>query len=181
MPGQYQTGKVTKYGGKPQTDAAREESLKRSIDFAIDTLKKASTGKVDLTNPDNIWTYAEVFLNACKEAGVIPTFEKFITGMGYSRQWIYKYMHDHMGSESVLALDNIHGIFNNVMTEQALYKNFSDAVTIFLLKNATGQDYKDRAEKETFVVRRYDLPPIEELNRLADLLPAGEENEEGLI
>ena len=174
MPGQYQTGqagKVARYGGKPQTDAAKAESLNRSIDFAIDTLKKASTGKVDLENPDNIRCYAELFLTACKKAGVIPTFEKFIAGMGYSRQWIHQYMKNHAGSESALVLDNIHTIFTNVMTEQALYRNFSEAVTIFLLKNAQGQEYRDKIETEAFYMEpAHSLPSIEELTRKAELL-----------
>lgn len=164
MPAQYQTARKPAYGGKPQTDAAKAESLNRSIDFAVDTLKRSNTGKVDLDNPENIRIQAEVFLNACKKAGVVPTFEKLIASMGYSRQWIHKYMHDHAGSESVRVLDNIHTIFVNVMTEQALYRNFSEAVTIFLLKNAQGQEYADKSEVvANYSAHERQLPSKEQL------------------
>ena len=66
------------------------------------------------------------------------------------------------------------------MTEQALYRNFSEAVTIFLLKNAQGQEYSDKVEFEQTIAPPRRLPTREELVQQMNLLDstsAGENNE----
>lgn len=169
-----------KYAGPEQTQAVKAESLQHSIDFAIETLEEVGRGKVDLSDPEAIRLQAVLFLKACGKAGVIPTFEKFIASCGYSRQWVHRYRREHAGSPSVIALDNIHTVFTNVMTEQALYRNFSEAVTIFLLKNAQGQEYSDKVEFEQTIVPARRLPTREELEtqvKLLDSTSAGEDNE----
>lgn len=159
-----------KYAGPEQTAAVKRESLRNNIQFTIQSLEQVKRGKVDLSDPIQIIEQAEVFLSACYKAGVVPTFDRFVSSMGYSRQWVHSYRRDHAGQASVVALDNIHAHFTDIMAAEALERNFSEALTIFLLKNSQGQEYTDKVEFDNTIRAYREIPSRKQLEAQMALL-----------
>lgn len=125
-------------------------------------------GRVDLSNPDELATQAEIFMQACQEAGVIPTFEKFCASLGYSRQTVYHFLRDNPTSRSAEIIDHVRTVFTDLLQEQALQRNFAETLSIFLLKNARGQGFTDKPSE---IMQTYrEAPSIEQMMRGIDLL-----------
>lgn len=127
-------------------------------------------GRVDLTNPQEVATQAQLFLQACRESAVLPTFEKFSASLGYSRQSVYKYLRENPTTQSAEVIDHIRTIFTDLLQEQGLQRNFAESLSIFLLKNARGQGYTDKPESELTTRNWRELPSVEELTAQIDLL-----------
>ena len=164
---------------KVQSDELKRESLRASI--AVDLAIMSAVydrGRVDLDNPEELAEQAKIFLQACSEAGCIPTFEKYCASLGYSRVTVYSYLKNNPNTRSAEVIEHVRSIFMDLLQEQGLQRNFAESLSIFLLKNCK-LGYTDRPE-EGSVVRVRDLPSIEQLTAQMGLLDNDKESSDGL-
>lgn len=154
---------------KAQSDEVKKASLQNAIAVDLAIMKTAyHRGRVDLDNPEELKTQSEIFLQACQEAGVIPSFEKFCASLGYSRQTVYAYLRDNPQTQSASIIEYVRTVFTDLLQDQALQRNFAETLSIFLLKNARGQGYTDKPSEMIQAYR--EAPSIERIIEQMDLL-----------
>ena len=125
-------------------------------------------GRVDLDDPEELKAQSEIVMQACQEAGVLPTFEKFCASLGYSRQTVYAYLRENPQTQSAKVIDYVRNVFTDLLQDQALNRNFAESLSIFLLKNARGQGYTDKPSE---IMQTYrEAPSIERIMQGIELL-----------
>lgn len=104
-------------------------------------------GKTDLKDLDEVKAVSIAYLESCRNADCLPTFEGLCTAMGFSRQWVYAYMKSKSSEDPVVEyLDELRTMFADMMTQASLKRYVDCATTIFSLKNMTGLGYSDKGD-----------------------------------
>ena len=165
----YATGKAS----YPEASSrVKADSVRAAIDQTAEMLELLrSRGKVDLDSLEEVQFTVEMYTESCKKAGIIPTMLGFSAACGISRPTLYRYIATRRNA-TVEYLEAVRTAWSSILASQALARNASEAVGIFLLKNSS-QGLRDDAaseiiqppdENEIFqkadeIVRKYqDLP-----------------------
>lgn len=124
----------------------KSETLSTAIDQQLEFLAQIKErGKVNLHNLPEVELTAVNYLNSCKIAGVLPDMLGFACACGCSRKWIYEFIRLHPEEETAVYLDGLRSAFAAVTLQMGATRQYSEPVTIFMLKNS-GQGLADRAE-----------------------------------
>lgn len=93
-------------------------------------------GRVDLRSAEEVKAQTTAYLSACQKTGSPPTFLSVAAVLGYSQQNLYLYMQNNPNSDTTRYLQGLQSVIAGIIASQALRRNFSEAVSIFLLKNS---------------------------------------------
>ena len=138
----------------------KKEALQTAIALQSELSSEvARRGRVDLNNLSEVKESSERFNEACKRAGVIPTFIGFSASMGYSRKAVYEYLRKNPQTPTASYIESMRTGWAAILAHMGLTRNASEPLTIFLLKNS-GQGLQDRNELELFT--RDSLPESDE-------------------
>ena len=134
---------------KPQYNEVAEKLKTQQLAAAIDQQKQllaiaAERGRVDLDDLDTIKAAVDVYLESCKAAGIAPSMMGLAPSLGYTRASIYRYI-QKSNTDSARFLDSLRSSWAAIIQQMGLSRTYSEAVSIFVLKNA-GQDMLDRHE-----------------------------------
>ena len=107
----------------------------------------------------------------CEDAGSLPTFEKYAAYLGYSRQYLYAWLSENSETVAAEIIDQARTIITSIMIDEGLKRNTSEVLTIFMLKNAVGQNFLDRTQVENVNLSSDRSLNEEDLLRRANTLP----------
>lgn len=110
-------------------------------------LRKRNPDKIDINNLDAVRAAAEAYENSCAQVGLIPSFIGLCAVMNVSRQWLYDYCSRNPRSETTQYLDTLRHQWAATRQQLAELRMTSEAVSIFMLKNAK-LGLTDKAEVE---------------------------------
>lgn len=102
------------------------------------------TGRIDLSDPEEIKETAVRYLKACAASGLVPTFASFSAACGYSRKYVWQVMTTRKSAGTEM-LDFVSGLFASLIEQAALVRAVDAAAGIFGLKNSL-QGYSDRID-----------------------------------
>ena len=107
-------------------------------------------GKVNLRDPDAVKACAMLYLESCRRADCMPTFEGFSVALGYSRFDVYYVMRTR--KDATVDFLNLFRTAIADITQTASYKRLSDnATSIFILKNS-GLGFSDHGDEKNDTV-----------------------------
>lgn len=147
----------------------------QTISTAIALNAKAlrdQANKIDLSDVEQVRQRTEAYIDACAEAGIVPTVMGLSTyGFGTSRQWVNEFCRNHHGSESAQYIERVKDAFADVLVSTSLGRAVDSTMAIFTLKNCNG--FSDKLSVEP--VQQHDpqgpLLSIEELEARINALP----------
>lgn len=128
-------------------------------------------GKVPLTDDRQVSAQTLEFFSMCEDAGSLPTFEKYAAYLGYSRQYLYAWLSENSETVAAEIIDQARTIITSIMIDEGLKRNTSEVLTIFMLKNAVGQNFLDRTQVENVNLSSDRSLNEEDLLRRANTLP----------
>lgn len=122
----------------------KDESIRSDIRRKTETLMD-SPGKVDLSDLQAVKARAESYLRSCADSATIPSVMGLASlGFGISRQWLNEFCRTHKGSPSAEFIEQLKDLFADILSNAALNRAASEAMSIFILKNCNG--FVDRVE-----------------------------------
>lgn len=138
-------GKTSLYGGTVAMQARRAD-IQRNVMRARESLKRGAES-VDLTDIVQVRDRAEQYIQAAYDAGVLPLVTGFYAmGLGLSRQYVTRWMHEHPSHATTQYLQVVTEAFADVLATAGIDGSASPAPVIFALKNVAG--WRDRYEFE---------------------------------
>lgn len=120
--------------------------------------------KISLQDPNEIEDVAIAYVNACAEAGTLPSKVGLCRAMGYSRQGVDYFLNHHGEEPGAEQLRQIFDGFADVMNTAALTGACHPIVGIFTLKSQAG--WRDTVSIETDVKR----DPLGERKSTAEIM-----------
>jgi len=137
---------------KAVSDEHKTAMLANDIDSKINLLNGVfERGKVNLNELNEVKMMTTEYMQACKLAGIFPSFEGLATSFGMSRQALYFWVHRHPESDTAAFLEVVQTVFADILQNAALFKNADNILTIFLLKNSNlGYEDKTTIERQPY-------------------------------
>ena len=102
-------------------------------------------GKVDLRKVEEVEAVTFAYLDNCRKAGIIPTFEGMAFSLGYTRRWLYSVIKEG-NTETAEFLDKMRTLFADITQIASSKRLVDNAVSIFILKSMTGMGFSDKGE-----------------------------------
>ena len=131
---------------KEISDEHKAEVIGEDVRRKAETLRKHQD-KVDLSDVRAVRERAQVYLDACAEAGTIPNVLGLSAyGFGCSRQWLNEYLRTHPKSQSAEYINLLKDSFADILVNASLGRAADPTMGIFVLKNCAG--FRDRFEIE---------------------------------
>ena len=141
--------------------------------------KDSRVNRVDLNDLNAVRDAADNYLQACKQAAVIPSISGLSAALGYSRQWICRIAEKQ--TEVGAYMSALFAAISSILEQMSLAKATDNATSIFLMKNgAVGMTDKLDVTAQTVV----DPTQPEELSAediARRYLPEWKENDNGGI
>ena len=110
-------------------------------------LRKRNPDKIDISDLGAVKRAAEAYETSCAQVGVIPSFIGLCAVLNVSRQWLYDYCARNPRSDTAQYLDTLRHAWAAIRQQLAELRLTSEAVSIFMLKNAK-LGLTDKAEVE---------------------------------
>ena len=121
---------------KAESDKVKRRSIGLDVSGRAEMIGYvAKNGKARLNDTEEIKRRTELFLSQCNEQGCIPTIMGLCVLLGVSRQRVYKFMSDHPEHPTAQYVGTLQEAFADILTQAALRRDVSDAMSIFILKN----------------------------------------------
>lgn len=101
-----------------------------------------SPDRVDISDVEAVETAANRYIADCSTAGILPNIEGLCCVLGFSRQWLYKFLREKPNSESAAYINRLRMAWTSLRIGLAERQILSAPTTIFLLKNS-GMGFAD--------------------------------------
>ena len=160
-------------GYSPEKTAEVRKSAIRQAIRASRHLYVKSKERVNISDIEAVERAALSYVDACDAAGLPPNLEGLCCACGFSRQWLYQFLHDHPEHESAKYIDGLRLGWASLRMSLAESKQLDPASVIFALKNS-GMGFSDRQEVEIVQPTdpMHDLDAEAARRRLIDAIPA---------
>ena len=135
--------KLTKAQGKADNDTQIADIIGEKMLMLAETRKR---GKTNLNSIDDVEAVTMVYLESCRRKGYPPNFEGLASALGYSRQYLYYFLHNKDSDVSTY-LDNCRTIFADIVQTASSKRILDNATSIFILKSMTGLGFTDKNDE----------------------------------
>lgn len=104
-------------------------------------------GRTNLKSLEEVQAVTIAYLESCRRAEMVPTFEGLCCAMGFSRQAVYAFLKTRKADDPVIDyLEKFRTMSADIMTQASLKRYIDNATTIFSLKNMSGLGFSDKGD-----------------------------------